>query len=126
MRLAERYEVPRSILLGRPLPAPGEPLFLDEDRDWLFEWEQYKATICGQCGTDHQLWKNDPDAYHAVLTRCPGKEAIAIAEREIPEGEQGRGAYATLVHRDEFEWREEFKDAAARLDLEKPDLRWLV
>lgn len=125
MRLAERYEVPRSVLLGRPLPGPGETLWTDEDLDWAIAYEAYKATLCPQCGTDHSLWAADSDAFVAIPTRCPGRQAIALAEKEIPEEERNQGAYAALIPGDEYDRREEIKDAAARLGLKRPKLRWV-
>lgn len=64
--------IPRSIFLGRPLPAPGEPLWLEEDTEWALAWQEDKASRCGGCG--HPLDETtDPDAeeaYRVHTIRC--------------------------------------------------------
>lgn len=124
MATARQYQVPRSLLLGR-VPLPAEPLWLDEDLEWALAYEGFLGSICRRCGTRHEEWRNNPDAYVAVPTRCPGAEALAIADKDIPEDEQARGAYSVLVRGDEFDVRLEQRDAAARLGLPRPHLRML-
>jgi hypothetical protein len=122
MAVAERYQVPRSILLGRPMPRPGEPLWLPDDREWAIVYEQFKRGVCTRCGTRHEEWADDPDAYVAVPTRCPGAEALAISDEQIPEQERARGAFSVLIRGDEWDAREDIKDAASRLGLRRA--RW--
>jgi hypothetical protein len=80
MRIAEANPLPRSILLGRPIPEPGEPLWLPDDLEWAIAHEQHKATICPDCGTDHSKWWEQREPYVAIGDRCPGREAISIAD----------------------------------------------
>lgn len=42
--------MPRSILLGRPWPKEGEPLFLPEDTDYLIALAEEEADQCPSCG----------------------------------------------------------------------------
>lgn len=124
MAVARQYQQPRSIVLGR-VPLPDEPLWLPDDLEWALAYEGYLASICNRCGTRHADWRKpdgrpDPDAYVAVPTRCPGAEALAIADNDIPENERQRGAYSVLVRGDAYDWHTEFKDAAGRLGLPRP------
>lgn len=116
MAAARHYQLPRSIFLGRPWPLPGQSLWLDDDRDWAIEYEEYLASICGRCNTRHADW-DKPDAFVAVHERCPGAEALAISDEEIPEKERDRGAYSVLIPVDVAYWRDEFKEAAENLSL---------
>jgi hypothetical protein len=120
MAVAERYATPRSIVLGRPLPAPGKPLWLAEDLDWAIAFEQYKASVCKRCGTRHEEWDGNPDAYVAVHERCPGEQALALSDEEIPEAERGRGAFSVLIPVDVDYWRREYAEAAERLGMKDP------
>ena len=40
--------IPRSVFLGRVV-APGEPLWLDDDRRAALEWQEYKKSLCPGC-----------------------------------------------------------------------------
>ena len=51
--------MPRSILLGRPWPKPGEPLFLPEDTDYAIALAEEEQDTCSQCGMP-RAWCSDP------------------------------------------------------------------
>lgn len=117
MAVAEKYATPRSIVLGRPLPAAGEPLWLPDDLEWAIAHEQFKATICGSCGTRREEWEDDPDAYVAVTDRCPGCHEIAISDEDIPEQERARAARSVLQPGPVYDLRMDIAEARKRLGL---------
>ena len=51
--------MPRSILLGRPWPAPGEPLFTTEDTDYAIALAEEERDTCPACGMP-KAWCRDP------------------------------------------------------------------
>jgi len=51
--------VPRSILLGRPWPQPGEEFFTTEDTDYAIALAEEERDTCGQCGL-LKVWCRDP------------------------------------------------------------------
>lgn len=82
MEAARAWGVPRSVLLGRPTPGPGEPLWLPEDRWWALALLEVEATACRDCGHDLQ---NSTDvaaeyAFDADVVRC---HACAAASRRL-------------------------------------------
>lgn len=76
---ARAWGVPRSIFLGRPAPAPGEPLWLPEDRWWALALAEVEAGICRDCG--HPLVEStapeNSGKYKAGLVRCFGCLAVS-------------------------------------------------
>lgn len=42
--------MPVSILQGRPTPAPGEPLFTEEDTAWAIALAEEERDACPACG----------------------------------------------------------------------------
>lgn len=117
MAVARQYNQPRSIVLGRPWPKPGTPLWVPEDLEWAIAYEQYLSTVCGSCGTRREDWEKDPDAYVAQSDRCPGCYELALGDAEIPEAERGKAARSVLVPTDAFGMRQEIREAADRLHL---------
>ena len=82
--------MPRSIFLGRPWPQPGEPLWLDEDRDWALALHYIEADRCPDCG---QQWGEATDPanefkWRGELTKC---HACAAAARTIANHENAGG-----------------------------------
>lgn len=68
------------------MPAPGEPVWLPEDRDWARALLDVEAEACPDCG---QPWaeSSDPAAahgarYEAELVRCHACAAGALAVKE--------------------------------------------
>lgn len=79
METARAWGVPRSVFLGRPMPGPGEPLWLPEDRWWALALAEVEAGTCRDCG--HPLHEStDADnefAYDAALSKCHACVAAA-------------------------------------------------
>jgi len=73
--------VPPSIFYGGGWPAPGEPLWTDEDRDTAVALTLIDAEKCGGCGQSVKESMNPANeyAYDVHLTRC---HACAAVERE--------------------------------------------
>lgn len=68
------------MLLGRPWPGPGEPLWTDADRDWAIALlsEEQETCACGQLRSESTAAENEY-AYDAVAVRC---HACAARDRE--------------------------------------------
>lgn len=124
MAVAEKYATPRSIVIGGPVPAPGEPLWLPEDLEWAVAYERFKASRCGGCGTHRDEWPDDPNAPDPYVTerdRCPGCHALAQEDEDIQnEGHDALAMRAVLVPGDAFEMAQDIRDAEVRLGLRRP------
>jgi hypothetical protein len=89
MEAARAWGVPRSIFLGRPMPGPGEVLWLPEDRWWALALLEAEAGLCGDCGfplaesthADHEY------SYDASVTKCHA--CLAGARRVTAHQEKG-------------------------------------
>jgi hypothetical protein len=71
--------VPRSILLGRPWPQPGEPLFTDEDTAYVIALAQEKRDHCPSCGLLKAVCRH-PDyqfAFEVEQDQCHATAALA-------------------------------------------------
>lgn len=82
--------MPRSVFLGRPVPAAGEPLWLEEDRNWALALLQVEAEQCPGCG---QPWAEASDrenefAWRAEIARC---HACAAGHRAVANHEKAGG-----------------------------------
>ena len=95
--------MPRSILLGRPWPQPGQPLFLPEDTNWALAHAEYKAQVaaarCHLCGLPKKVCRN-PDnqfAFEAEIERCHATYAMASAQERISRGASDVSMRATTV-----------------------------
>jgi hypothetical protein len=91
--------VPRSIFLGRPWPQPGEPLWLDEDREWALALHYVEQDVCPDC---RQPWQEATDpknegAWTAHLVRCHACHAAArtVGQFETNGGDM-RGLHVNL------------------------------
>lgn len=101
MTAARAWGVPRSIFLGRPMPAPGEPLWTEEDRAWAIALVTVEAEACPDCGNP---WSETSSAdnefsYRAELVRC---HACATSAKAVAAFEHNRGDAAgmhVLVHK---------------------------
>lgn len=88
LEAARAWGVPRSIFLGRPLPGPGEPLWLDEDRDWALALLEVEADTCPGCGQplSESTHSDNEFAYTASASRCHSCAAMRrYARRFLPE-----------------------------------------
>lgn len=90
--------------MGRPLPGPGEPLWLAADRAWALALLEAEADACPQCGTQ---WSQATtaaaeDQYTTELVRC---HACVAVERHLRQHERDGGSTAglhvTATHREE-------------------------
>lgn len=93
--------MPRSILLGRPVPAPGEPLWLPEDRWWALALLEMEAGTCRDCGqpTAESTSKDNEFAYVAQALQCHGCVAVAQRVRAIREGVEHVDGLQIHLHR---------------------------
>lgn len=68
--------MPLSIFLGRPLPGPGEPLWLADDTEKALAYEAAQSEICSGCGFHPDDWKDaeghpySPPLYEPVARHC--------------------------------------------------------
>jgi hypothetical protein len=83
--------------MGRVV-AEGEPLWLDEDRDWALALAAVEAEECPDC---HQPWdqasaRENSESYRASIARC---HACAAAAAAVNAHEKAGGKTAGLkVH----------------------------
>lgn len=98
METARAWGVPRSIFLGRAVPAAGEPLWLPEDRWWALALAEVEGGTCRDCG--HPLVEStSPDneyAYEAGLVRCFG--CVAVAKKLAVHHANGGTSDGLQVH----------------------------
>jgi hypothetical protein len=79
--------------MGRGMPAPGEPLWLPEDRAWAIALLDVEAEACPDCG---QPWSESAamgaeGTYTADIHRCWACAAGAVA---VEQHQKGRGSMA--------------------------------
>lgn len=95
MELCDRWGIPHSQFLG------GDDTWTARDRAKARAYQQYRRTVCPQCGTREAEWDSDlggdPEAYVASAHRCFGCEEIALKQREIPDGKEGAGMKVLLL-----------------------------
>ncbi|HEY9354609.1 MAG TPA: hypothetical protein VIP28_15210 [Nocardioides sp.] len=78
-----------------------------DDRDKAIWHEIHKRQRCPSCGTRPDEWDPEkggrPDAYRAVVHRCPGCAALEAKREDMeknPEAYPSRGASAHLRRRE--------------------------
>lgn len=125
------------MLLGRPLPRAGEPLWLPDDLEWALAYESYLAGLCEGCRTQRSTWENVKEGelpFVGQVVSCRGCEEVADTENEIPEEERKPHRRVVLVPGPVYdrqqeiaeaeellrERRNEFVAAAERLGLDRP------
>jgi hypothetical protein len=72
--------VPRSVLLGRPWPKPGEPLFLPDDIDGALDLQLDEDSRCSRGHRLDEAAGEDGEAYVARHFTCDACAAIDLAE----------------------------------------------
>lgn len=77
--------MPRSILLGRPWPQPGEPLWLQGDLDAALSWLHEQRAKCGACGHHYDETTDRDVEWSAEAVRCH-----ACTEIERKQGQMAR------------------------------------
>lgn len=88
LRVARQYQIPLSVFRGRA-PAPGEALWLDDDRHAAIAYEAWliadRAARCGRCGTRHDDWVDEHGRRRRLpvwvpeQVDCPGCQTLADA-----------------------------------------------
>lgn len=92
--------MPRSILLGRPWPAAGEPLFTDEDTNWALAHAEYKAQAdadrCGLCGLPRSLCRDPANqfGFEAEFEQCHATYALLSRQEQAKGSEVAQRAMA--------------------------------
>lgn len=73
------------MFLGRA-PAPGEPLWTDDDRDWAMALMVYEADLC-DCGQprSESMSPDSEFAYTAEPMRCHACKAIARGSQKFTQ-----------------------------------------
>jgi hypothetical protein len=84
------------------MPAPGEPLWGDEDRAWALALLQVESEGCPDCGHPwaESSHADNEFAYQAELVRCHAC-ATSIKARDAYEAQQGdvRGLHVSITRR---------------------------
>jgi hypothetical protein len=90
------------VFLGR-VPVAGEPLWLEDDRQWAVALLTYEADLCSGCGQSRSETTaiGNEDAYAGSAIRCHGCKAVAIASEvfTVP-GADARGLLIGVSRRD--------------------------
>jgi hypothetical protein len=80
--------VPHSVFTGRPTPAPGEPLFLEEDTAAALALAEEERDTCPSCGLP-KAWCRDPraqfGAFEAYEDTCFATYALAVHKKSVDE-----------------------------------------
>ncbi|MFE6785201.1 hypothetical protein ACFVFF_23380 [Streptomyces sp. NPDC057680] len=93
--------MPRSVFMGRAV-APGEPLWLDEDRAWALALAQVEQDSCPDC---RQPWteashQDNEFGYEAELIRCHACSTGAKALHTYQEsGGNAQGLHVSVLKR---------------------------
>lgn len=78
---------------------PGEPLWLDTDREAVLDYRANERAACPRCRTYEEEWGTFDEKgrlrphpippYHAETRRCLACADMARVQKEVPEGELG-------------------------------------
>lgn len=81
--------MPRSILLGRPWPQPGEPLWLSRDLDEAAAWQDELDAQCPGCGhpTDRAWNPDGMDDWAPQVKHCWACAATARKAKQLRDGD---------------------------------------
>lgn len=78
------------MFLGRVVRPGVDPGWLDTDRGYALAWQRNKAETCRRCGTRHDEWESDRDAYVGATHYCRGDDVLAMAQENLPKDSYGR------------------------------------
>lgn len=95
--------IPHSVFLGR-IVGPGDPTWLEDDREKALWWMIHENERCPNCGTRHEEFDRaaggDPHAYEWKLRHCRGCEILAQGtdslDRQRKAGSLRRGTTVRL------------------------------
>lgn len=75
--------------MGRDLPGPGEPLFLQADTEAVLAWQEYQDQLCPGCGLprDETMRKEHQNHYEGGVLRCHACAARDRRAKEYTKGE---------------------------------------
>lgn len=98
--VARAHGIPRSIFLGRPWPSPGEPLWLDEDREWALAAHFNDLDTCGGCGQPLSESRDPANEYGYTTEpmRCHACASMARTSRKFLDGGTGAVADGLTFH----------------------------
>lgn len=92
--------------MGRPWPAPGEPLWLEEDRDLVVAVLEHRRRRCPNCGLtpedlgwydqDGKMHRHEEPRFTPSTIRCFGCFDIEATREEVPEDER-RALYVVMT-----------------------------
>lgn len=97
--------MPHSVFTGRPTPAPGEPLFLDEDTAGALALAEEERDTCPSCGMP-KAWCRDPRNQFGVFE---------------PTEEQCHVSYVLATRREAWGDRPDVQRAATQLSVRFAD-----
>jgi hypothetical protein len=89
MEYCGKFGIPHSVFLGRVV-GPGEPQWLDADRNKATWWMIHQQSTCPECGTRPDEWKGDPHAYVPEQHHCRGCEVMAQGQADLERMYKGK------------------------------------
>jgi hypothetical protein len=96
MELCREYRMPHSYFRGH-----GDGTWSDLDRRKALAYEEYRRSVCPQCGTRPEEWDEaaggDEDAYRAITHRCVGCQLLADKQKTVPDDDEGHGVKVLLI-----------------------------
>lgn len=99
--------MPRSVFLGRPLPALGEVLWTAEDRQYALALLALEADTCSGCGMSlaESMDPTHEEHWKAEVLKC---HACGTAARHVQgwqkSGGDARGAHVRVLKREGASW----------------------
>jgi hypothetical protein len=91
--------VPHSIFTGRPTPAPGEPLFTEDDTSAAVALALEERDTCPSCGYP-KAWCRDPDnqfAFEPHEEACHATYTITAHRIKVDEKRSNETRASTLM-----------------------------
>ena len=92
--------MPHSIFTGRPTPAPGEALFLEEDTAAAVALAEEERDTCPSCGMP-KAWCRNPanqfGAFAVVEEACHATYALAAHRKQIDKDRADESRAATQM-----------------------------
>lgn len=67
-------------------------------RGYALAWQQNDRETCPRCGTRHDEWEHDDDAYLGATHYCRGCDLIGQQQGVLPTDEDGRPMPGHIPH----------------------------